>query len=130
MLSCVNKAGLLETQTDEKGNATTYYTYDKAGRRIRLLSHTRDITADCRVPRTAPTSKTSFGLTSKLRSQNSLSNFIKDDKITSNAQRLYVSYTYDNMMREVSRTFGNGVSQYTEYDSIGRTSLITEKSFG
>lgn len=42
--------------------------------------------------------------------------------------RAKVSFTYDSMGRELTRTFGNGNTQETKYDSAGRTTLIMVKN--
>ncbi|GHU09291.1 hypothetical protein FACS1894151_06760 [Spirochaetia bacterium] len=47
--------------------------------------------------------------------------------VLDNIQRLQVTYRYDNMGREILRTYMNGVTQETQYDQSGRTILIVER---
>ncbi len=96
-----NKAGLLESQYDEKAGETIYYMYDNAGRRKRYVSGNRDVVY-------------TYGKNGELL------------HIVDNSQHLSVSFTYDIMMRETSRSFANGVKQHTFYDTTGRIILITE----
>ncbi len=103
ILYTYNKAGMLESQIDEGAGESTVYSYDKAGRRKRYVSGNRDVSY-------------SYGKNGELLS------------VIDNSQRLSVKYAYDAMMREVSRTFANGITQYTMYDEVGRVLLITEKN--
>ncbi len=98
-----NKAGLLERQFDESAGETTLYEYDKAGRRKSYTSGNRKVIYE-------------YGSNGEVKS------------VIDNSQRLSVHYLYDSMMREVSRTFGNGVTQTTDYDNVGRVLLITERN--
>ena len=88
-------------QTDEGAGETTRYTYDKAGRRLRMVSGNRDV-------------RYSYGRNGELL------------RVFDNSQRLEVNYEYDALGRETRRVYGNGVRQETFYDAIGRVILIRE----
>ncbi|GHV87843.1 hypothetical protein AGMMS50267_02030 [Spirochaetia bacterium] len=93
--------GKLVIQNDETSGERTEYRYDAAGQRIQMLSGNRDV-------------RYTYGKNGELL------------RVLDNSQRLSVQYEYDTMGREIRRTFGNGVKQETQYDSIGRTVLIRE----
>ncbi len=103
ILYTYNKAGLLEKQIDEGAGEIITYFYDKAGRRSRYISGSRDVLY-------------TYGKNGELLN------------VRDTIQSLEVSFSYDEMMRETSRTFANGVVQETVYDKVGRTILIIEKA--
>ncbi|GHV88566.1 hypothetical protein AGMMS50267_09260 [Spirochaetia bacterium] len=96
-----NAGGKLVFQIDEKSGERTEYRYDAAGQRIQMLSGNRDV-------------RYTYGKNGELL------------RVLDNSQRLSVQYEYDTMGRETRRTFGNGVKQETQYDSIGRVVMIRE----
>lgn len=98
-----NEGGRLVYQFDEKAGEETFYSYDKVGRKIKMKSGNREVSYQ-------------YGKNGELLS------------VADNKQRLFVSFVYDVMGREKIRTFGNGVSQETKYDSCGRTIMIRELS--
>jgi YD repeat-containing protein len=93
--------GKLVEQTDEAAREVTRYTYDHAGRRLRMVSGNRDV-------------RYRYGKNGELV-------YVND-----NSQRLEVRYEYDERGRETRRVYGNGVRQETQYGSIGRVALIRE----
>ena len=93
--------GRLVEQFDEGAGELTRYSYDRAGRRARMLSGNRDVSYR-------------YGRNGELL------------RLTDQSQRLEVSFEYDSRGRETRRIFGNGVRQETFYDVIGRTILIRE----
>ena len=96
-----DKGGLLIKQTDTTSGEVVVYTYDKAGRKKRMESNSREVSYE-------------YGRNSELL------------KVSDNKQRLYVTYKYDAVGRETERTTGGGSTQYTYYDSIGRIEYIKE----
>lgn len=96
-----NAGGRMIQQCDESSGETTHYSYDRAGRRVRMESGNRSVGY-------------AYGKSSELTA-------LSDSK-----QRLSVSFAYDVRGREILRTYGNGVRQETSLDSIGRTTIIRE----
>ena len=96
-----NKAGLLIKQEDVNAGETTFFVYDKAGRRTRMDSGNREVFYR-------------YGKVGELLS------------IIDNKQRMSVNYVYDERYREIERQFGNGVVQKTEYTPNGKTEIIKE----
>ncbi len=96
-----NKAGLLIKQEDVNAGETTFFVYDKAGRRTRMDSGNREVFYR-------------YGKVGELLS------------IVDNKQRMSVNYVYDERYREIERQLGNGVVQKTEYTSNGKTEIIKE----
>ncbi|GHU10468.1 hypothetical protein FACS1894151_09860 [Spirochaetia bacterium] len=87
---------------DEKARERIDYRYDAAGRRTAMINGNRDVRYE-------------YGKNGELL------------KVLDNIQRLQVMYRYDNMGREILRTYMNGVTQETQYDQSGRTILIVER---
>jgi len=96
-----DSGGKFIEQIDQGAWEVTRYTYDKAGRRIRMQSGNRDV-------------QYRYGRNGEL--------LLVSDLI----QRLELSYEYDVRGRETRRIYGNGVKQETLYDTIGRVILIRE----
>ncbi len=95
--------GRMVSQTDEEAGETTSWTYDGGGRRLTMTSGNRSL-------------RYAYGLAGELQSA------------TDSLRRLTVSFAYDAALREASRRYGNGVTQKTDRDAIGRTVMIRELS--
>lgn len=95
--------GRLARQKDNISSEDTLYIYDNAGRLSIIQSGNREIVYK-------------YGKNGELLS------------VRDNRQRLSVDFEYDKMTRETKRTFANGVSQKTAYDSAGRQIIISEYS--
>jgi RHS repeat-associated protein len=94
--------GKLIYEYDEKAREQVEYQYDKAGRRTAMVNGNRNVRYE-------------YGKNGELL------------KVYDNTQRLQASYRYDVMGREIQRTYGNGITQETQYDQSGRTILIIER---
>ena len=93
--------GKLIRQYDAKAGEETLYKYNMSGLRTKMDSGNREISYR-------------YGKNGELLA------------VTDNKQRLFVTYTFDDMGREIARNYGNGVTQETRYDAIGRTVMIRE----
>ncbi|MBP5602229.1 MAG: RHS repeat-associated core domain-containing protein, partial [Treponema sp.] len=98
-----DKGGMLIRQKDISTGEEISFEYDNAGNRTKLLSSNRE-------------TYYKYGKNNEIIE-------IYDNKLN-----FKITLKYDEIMREIQRSFSNGVSQNTFYDKAGRVILITQNS--